>query len=300
MRTSGTAKSQIRVVDTYERFARHIAAWLDGEIQHLLVVGPGGTGKSRSVQSILGNRPHHAFKGRQTPFFLYGQVCDHPDWPIVLDDIAALLRDAACRDLMKQLTELGERVVRWGSTTSKLEGRPTSFRCTAPVLVITNSIPERDADLEAILDRVDAIHFDPRKAEVIARMRELFPAAADQNLVTLIEELPVLPSLRTLVKARAWRDSSKLDLLEELYAECGVPEPIRVLVEIMESAPVAEQCALYSARTGLTDRTFRRHRAITEELIECRKRAEACPNGRSRGPGVAGTADETSRRSTEH
>lgn len=292
-------RPQIRIVDSYERFARHIAAWLDGEIQHLLVVGRGGTGKSRSAQSVLGSRPHHVFKGRQTPFYLYSQVCDHPDWPIVLDDIAALLRDPVCRDLMKQFLELGERVVRWGSTTSKLEGRPTSFCCTAPVLIIANSVPERDADLEAILDRVDAICFEPRKVEVIARMRELFPAVADQNLITLIEELPVLPSLRTLVKARAWRDSSKLDLLEELYAECGVPEPIQILMEIMESAPAAEQCALYSARTGLTDRTFRRHRAIAEELIECRKRAGACPNGHSPGSGVAGTVDEAPRRSTE-
>ncbi|GMU83705.1 MAG: hypothetical protein AMXMBFR47_35750 [Planctomycetota bacterium] len=280
-------------MDSYERFHRHLNAWVGGEIQHLLVVGPGGTGKSRSAHAILANRCHHVFKGRQTPFFLYSQVCDHPDRPIVLDNIAALLRDAVCRDLMKQLTELGERVVRWDSTTSKLDGRPTSFRCTAPVLIIANSIPDRDADLEAILDRVDAICFAPRKAEVIARMRELFPAEPDQNLITLIEELPVLPSLRTLVKARAWRDSSKLDLIEELYSECGVPEPIRILLEIMESAPAAEHCDRYVARTGLTDRTFRRHRAIAEELIECRKRADACPNGHSPPSRAAGIADET-------
>lgn len=276
---------RIRKVDTYERLARHVSAWVDREIQHLLIIGPGGTGKSESVRAALGNRKHHLFKGRQTPFFLYSQVCDHPDCPIVLDDIAALLRDAHCRELLKALCELGERVVRWGSTTSKLDGRPTSFCCTAPVLIVTNTIPPRDPDLLAILDRVDAIRFEPRKAEIIARMRELFTNPADQNLITLIEELPVLPSLRTLVKARAWRDSSKLNLAEELYSECGVPEPIRVLTEIMESAPESEHCAHYLARTGLTDRSFRRHRAIAEQLVECiaPKRVSECPPGAAGG-----------------
>lgn len=287
--------ARIRVVDTYERFQRHLAAWVDGEIQHLLIVGPGGTGKSESARAALGNRKHHVFKGRQTPFFLYNSICDAPNQPIVLDDIAALLRDPQCRELLKSLCELGERTVRWGSTTNKLDGRPTSFRCTAPVLIVTNTIPPRDPDLLAILDRVDAIRFEPRKAEIIGRMRELFTNPADRNLITLIEELPVLPSLRTLVKARAWRDSTKLDLIEELYAECGVPEPIRILLEIMESVPVTDHCAAYTARTGLTDRTFRRHRAIAEQLTECRKRAGACPNVRLPAAGVEANNSEVGR-----
>ena len=121
----------------------------------------------------------------------------------MLDDISALLQEDCFRDMLKGLCESGRRVLHWGTTTSKLDGRPRSFACTAPVLIVMNKIPSRDADVAAILDRCDAIEFAPTKPEVIARMHELFPAEAE--LIDLIAELPTLPSLRTLIKARRWQ-----------------------------------------------------------------------------------------------
>ena len=46
----------------------------------------------------------------------------------------------------------------------------------------------------------------------------------------------------------------------ELFAECGVPKPISDLVEIMQTYPKDEWAGRYMDVTGLTERTFRRHR----------------------------------------
>ena len=164
----------MRKIETYERFHRHVAALVDSEIDCLLVLGPPGIGKSHAYKTVLGNRPSHIFGGRLTPLRAYLRLHDAQHLPVVLDDISALLRDDNFRDMLKALCETGRRVVRWDTTTSKLEGRATSFVCTAPVLIVMNKLPNRDPDVLAILDRCDAIVFEPTKAEVINRMREIF------------------------------------------------------------------------------------------------------------------------------
>ena len=55
-------------------------------------------------------------------------------------------------------------------------------------------------------------------------MWEIFPD--DGDLIDLLAELPAIPSLRTLVKARKWQKSKHLSLIQELLDECGVPEPV--------------------------------------------------------------------------
>jgi hypothetical protein len=234
----------MRRITTYERLHRHVAAWADRDIERLLIVGPAGVGKSSAYRLGMGNRRFHLFGGRLTPLQLYLQLCDHPHRPIVLDDISALLRNRDFRDMLKSLCETGERVVRWNTTTSKL-------------------------DVAAILDRFDAISFEPLKAEVIARMIELFPE--DRDIIDMLIELPALPTLRTLVKARCWRDSQHLHLVEELLDECGVPEPVATLAEIMLEVPESEWFQRYAQATRLTDRTYRRHKHLARQLVACRK-----------------------------
>lgn len=139
--------------------------------------------------------------------------------------------------------------------------------------------PPRDPDVAAILDRCDAIEFEPTKTEILRRMREIFPD--DNALIDLLAELPALPSLRTLVKARNWQKSKHLNLIQELLDECGVPEPVTQLAQIMESVPESQWCQRYVATTGLTDRTYRRHKSLARQLLDCRGSANRCPDVRT-------------------
>ncbi|HUT57806.1 MAG TPA: hypothetical protein VNA25_08125 [Phycisphaerae bacterium] len=269
----------MRTVDTYERFHRHIAAWVDHEIDSLVVTGKPGTGKSHAYKDAMGLRPYHLLGGRQTPIQAYITVHDDPDFPVVCDDISALLRDHNFIAMFKALCETGRKIIHWGTTTSKLEGRPRSFICTSPVLIVLNKIPKKDEDVMAVLDRCDGIIFEPTKQEIITRMRTIF--AHDHALIDLLAKLPVIPTLRTLIKARQWERSRHLNLAEELFSECGVPQPVATLVNIMETLPEEAWCSTYLAATKLTDRTYRRHKSLAEQIVSCRKSRKSCPNVRA-------------------
>lgn len=269
----------MRTITTYDRFDRHIAAWAAGEIEALLVAGPPGNGKSYAYEHALRETPYHLFRARRTPIKVYNELHDNPDWPIVFDDISALLRDDNFLDLLKSLCETTKtKTIRWGTTTPKLEGRAASFRCTSRVLIVMNEMPTNRAEARAVLDRCDAVHFVPKKNAVIARMRCAFPN--DTALIDLLEELPVLPSLRTLIKARQWQHSKHLDVVEELVSECGLPDAVNTLIQIMTLHPEREWCQQYVAETGLTERTYRRHKQISAQIVDCWAIQDRCPNVR--------------------
>ena len=80
-----------------------------------------------------------------------------------------------------------------------------------------------------------------------------------------------------LAKAREWHRSKHLNLHEELLGECGVPLGIRILIDIMERHPKREWCRRYTETTGKTDRTYRRHKPLAEQVIACRKSRDDCP-----------------------
>lgn len=258
-----------RQITKYKRLLAHVNAWADGDIDSLLIVGAPGFGKTSAVQEAMEARPHHLFRARQSALEIYMTLQDAPNLPCVLDDIGTLLRDSNSIDLLKSLCETSkEKVLRWGSTTNKLDGRAKSFVCRSHVLIILNKLPSKNDDVMAVADRCDCIEFAPRKMDVLERMREIFPD--DGELIELLGELPVMPTLRTLIKARQWRASKHLRLTEELFSECGVPAPVVKLLEIMQKHPQEAWCDLYVQKTGLTDRSFRRHKGIALEILSCR------------------------------
>ncbi len=264
----------MRTIKQYGRYQRHINAWRDGDIEFLAVFGPPGVGKTHAYLACLGNRAYLRFGGRQSPLEVYKALHDAPHLPVVFDDVAALLRDDCFRDMLKGLCDAPPRIVRWATSTTRLDGRSTSVICTGPVLIVLNKLPSDDEDIAAVLDRFDAVRFQPSKEEIITRMRALWPA--DRELIDLLAELPGIPSLRTLVRARRWQRSPHLEVIEELLDECGAPQPVVLLATIMVSQPENTWCRTYRERTGLTDRSYRRHKRIAEQLVACRP-AEACP-----------------------
>lgn len=273
----------IPVVRDYKRFYSYMTGWSSRGIQSLLFFGMPGVGKSFTAKALLRGRPHHWFSAKQTPLEIYKRICDAPHIPIVFDDVAALLRDKTFLDLLKNLCERGTSTLRWGTSTPLLEGRPTSFRTTAKVLILLNSVPKKnEGDLAAVLDRCHNFDFRPDKSQVIAYMREYFPD--DRKLIDILEQVAVIPTLRMLEKIRDWDLDDGIEegvnLYEEVSAVFGLPEAVGTLIDIMEHFPEGEWCDRYIDSTDQTDRQFRRNRKIAAELLACRKGQNGCPNVR--------------------
>ena len=272
---------KIPVFTKYERFYRYMKGWAFRSIDSLIVVGTPGVGKTFTAKKLLRGRPHHWFSAKQTPLEIYTHICDAPRIPIVFDDVAALLRDKTFLDLLKNLCERGTSTLRWGTNTHLLEGRPTSFRTTAKVLIFLNSLPKKnEGDLAAVLDRCHHFSFEPDKAQVIAYMREYFPD--DRKLIDLMETLSVRPTLRMLGKIRDLDDGIEDggSLYEEVASIFGVPDAVVTLIDIMERFPEDEWCKRYMEATTHGDRQFRRNRKIAAELLACRTTQNECPDVR--------------------
>ncbi|MCK4626649.1 MAG: ATP-binding protein [Phycisphaerae bacterium] len=258
----------MREVTTYERLERHIDSWVTGEIPFLGIVGPPGTGKTHAYESLDG--PRHVFRGRTSAITMFESISERPDDPIILDDIRKLLRDADCLDLLKQLCDTRRiRTVRWHTRALAEEDR--QFVCSSKVLVVLNWVPKSDSDVEAILDRFDVIRFEPTKSEIIARMR-LF--AEDQRDVDIIANAPIMPSLRTLVHFQQWKAAPRLNEIEELYSECGMPENIRQMVEVLETTPKGQWIKAYQRLSGkkyeAAKRDWSRHYPVAQQLMDAR------------------------------
>ena len=105
-----------------------------------------------------------------------------------------------------------------------------------------------------------------------SRLRQLLRSADD-----LIEKAAVLRSLRTVIKARQWEQSMHLDLLEELLSECELPDAVHTPTQIMTHRPEREWCKRYVEETGLTDRSYRRHKEKAAQIVGCRAFRDPCP-----------------------
>jgi len=272
----------MKTISTYERFHNYLLAWHDRDIECLVVRGNHGTGKSWAVEELLRGRPHHWFSAKTTAFQVYNQLHDAPHVPVVFDDVSTILSDSTFVDMLKNLCERGTSTIRWTSKTPLQEGRSMSFKCTAPVIILLNRLPKKNRDLSAVLDRCHNFTFEPTKSQMIAYMRSYFPA--DGELISLLEELAVLPSLRALMDARDWDRSPRFDLHFELLDEYGVPSGVKSLMDIMERFPAKEWQARYLEVVDRDVRTYRRHKLLAMQLLACRETQNECPDVRLQVP----------------
>lgn len=271
--------SGFRSVTSYERLDRFYRAWAYGEVPFLCVVGPPGVGKSHGYEML--NLDHHQFRGRTSAIQMYRDVLDAPDVAIVFDDIRALLKDANCLDLMKQLCDTRpQRLVKWNTQTSLLDDNERQFYCTSSVLVILNWIPKNDADVEAIIDRFDCLYFNPTKHEILERMR-LF--AKSQQDVDRFAQLPIDPSLRDLKRYEQWKESKHIDETEELLSTCGIPDDLLKMVQLLDRRPpLQNKIKAFAELTGKSYNTAKmfwsRNRAKAERLIMPSTATAAAPD----------------------
>jgi hypothetical protein len=163
----------------FARLGLEIKRFLDTPAQKLLIiVGPRGTGKSRAIEAVLARLRLDAFflncPGKPWRFYMeMFHRADHARYPgriIVLNEARPLFRNDRSVDLVKTMTEQRQvNKVQWGySTPAEMRSGeiPDEFLTSARFIVICNSWPEDNPDMDAIRSRGTMLYFNPSAPEM--------------------------------------------------------------------------------------------------------------------------------------
>ena len=177
-------KLPVDVIDiiTYEEFHQYMVKFAEGELGLVLLLGRPGTGKTETVKRVVGfdeeetHRQGQGGAGRRVlyveghaqPFGLYGQLWEHRDCPVILDDLDRLYGKPECVRLLKPLcsNRHAKRITWYTNATLGSGGLPSSFITTSNVILIANEWRSLNANVQALEDRAIIIHFAPTNVEV--------------------------------------------------------------------------------------------------------------------------------------
>jgi len=102
---------------------QYVRAFAAGHLNLLMVFGPPGVGKSRSVRQAIVSQVCW-IGGQATPFGIYLQAYEHRHEPIILDDVDCLYADRTGIRLLKALGQTEQtKTLSWQSDAPTLERR---------------------------------------------------------------------------------------------------------------------------------------------------------------------------------
>lgn len=202
-RQSGRPAGAVRL-NTYRQLEDFISAFALGHLNLLILVGPPGLAKSRTVRDQL---PDDAcwIEGNATPFDMYVKLFKNRDRYVVIDDVDSLYADRNGIRLLKCLCQTEEKkAVAWHSAARALEREniPREFVTSSRVIIICNDWKTLNHNVFALQDRGHTIVFEPTAEEVHKKTGEWFDQDTDvyewfsENL-HLIHE----PSMRLYLRA---------------------------------------------------------------------------------------------------
>ena len=220
---------------TYARLHEYLLAFAGGHLNLIILVGPPGTGKSRSVRDVLGNACW--IEGNATPFGMYEKLYRHRGRFVIIDDVDSLYADKAGVRLLKCLCQTEEeKAVAWHTDARGLEKRgiPREFTTESRVIIICNDWKTLNRNVAALQDRGHVLMFQPSAAEVHRQASQWFDdpeiyAWIGVNLHRMRE-----PSFRHYVRARELK-AAGMDWTEVL-AEGAENQRARLAAEILASS----------------------------------------------------------------
>jgi hypothetical protein len=153
---------------TYSELEQYVRAFAAGHLNLLMIFGPPGVGKSRSVRQAIGSQVCW-IGGQATSFGIYLQAYEHRHEPIVLDDVDCLYADRLGIRLLKALGQTeSTKTVSWQTAAPTLKkcGIPRQFTTTSRVALVGNDWKTLNADVAALEDRGHLLLFEPAPVEV--------------------------------------------------------------------------------------------------------------------------------------
>jgi hypothetical protein len=206
---------------TYSELEQYVRAFTAGHLNLLMIFGPPGVGKSRSVRQAIGKQACW-IGGQATPFGIYLQAYEHRHKPIVLDDVDCLYADRLGIRLLKALGQTeGTKTVSWQTAAPALKkcGIPRQFTTTSRVALVGNDWKTLNADVAALEDRGHLLLFEPAPVEVHRQASRWF---WDQEIFDFIAghlHLMAQHSLRTY--CHAWElKQAGLDWQQGVLCRC--------------------------------------------------------------------------------
>src|SRR6266852_5978274 len=167
MAKSKSLPSHAVCLTTLAELEQYVHAFGAGHLNLLMIFGPPGVGKSRSVRQALGNQVCW-IGGQATPFGIYLQAYEHRHKPIVLDDVDGLYADRLGIRLLKALGQTERtKTVSWQTAAPTLgqSNIPREFTTTSQVVLIGNDWKTLNDDVAALEDRGHLLLFEPTLVE---------------------------------------------------------------------------------------------------------------------------------------
>ena len=195
------------ILHTYAALGSYVQAFAKGHINLLILVGPPGLAKSRTVRAILRDDACW-IEGNATAFGMYLQLYRNRDRFVVIDDVDSLYSDRNGIRLLKCLCQTEEeKTVAWHSAARTLEkaGIPREFVTRSRVVIICNDWRTLNRNVAALQDRGHVLLVRPTAAEVHAKASEWFQ---DKEILAWfaanLHRIPE-PSLRLYLRAAELR-----------------------------------------------------------------------------------------------
>ncbi len=180
----------------------YVRAFGAGHLNLLMIFGPPGVGKSRSVRQALGSQVCW-IGGQATPFGIYLQAYEH-------------------RHMLKALGQTEQtKTLSWqtAAPTLKTCGIPRQFTTTSRIALVGNDWKTLNADVAALEDRGHLLLFEPTPLEVHRQAARWF---WDQEIFDFIADhlhLTAQHSLRTY--CHAWElKRADLDWRQGVLCRC--------------------------------------------------------------------------------
>lgn len=191
------------ILRSYAQFEAYLTAFAKGHINLLIVVGPPGLAKSRTVARIVGEDVCW-IEGNATAFGIFTKLYRQRDAFVVIDDVDSLYSDRNGIRLLKCLCQTEEvKRLAWHSASRTLEkaGIPREFSTRSRAVIVCNDWRTLNRNVAALQDRGHVLVFCPMAQEVHERAKEWFDDAEildwfEQHLSRIHE-----PSLRLYVRA---------------------------------------------------------------------------------------------------
>lgn len=152
---------------------------ITGVTPSLVVVGPGGNGKTNSVKKTiesneLSDSDFIFFKGYSTARGLYNTLYDNNGKLIIFDDCDSVLEDKVSKNILKSaLDSYEDRTISWLAKMNKSDVYPAQFNFTGRIIFISNK--SKDSIDGALKSRSLMVDLTMTPEEKIERLTFILP-----------------------------------------------------------------------------------------------------------------------------